>query len=249
MRNVIVTGGSRGLGLAIGRRLQALGDNVIAIARTKGEIFKPEQREIDKAGFANTTSGALHFRPYDLAEIAGIAALVKGIRKEFGPIDGLVNNAAIGTSGTLATMRESEIERIVRLNTLSPLVLTKHVLRSMMAARRGRIVNIASIIGVTGFSGLAAYGATKASLVGLTRSLAREVGPLGITVNAIAPGFLDTEMTEGLGEEERQQVMRRSALRRFADIDDVAEAVAYLLGDQAKSITGTVLTIDAGSTA
>ena len=110
-------------------------------------------------------------------------------------------------------------------------------------------MNIASIVGATGYNGLSVYGATKASIVGFTRSLAREVGPLGITVNAVAPGFVDTEMTRGLGEQQRGQIIRRSALRRLADIDDVANAVEFLLGYKAKNITGTVLTVDAGSTA
>jgi len=118
-----------------------------------------------------------------------------------------------------------------------------------MSDGAGRIVNIASIIGFTGYSGLAAYAATKASMIGLTRSLAREVGRFGITVNAVAPGFLATEMTHGFGEAEMQKVMRRAALRRFAEVDDVANAVEYLLGDKARNIAGTVMTIDAGATA
>ena len=170
------------------------------------------------------------------------------MRKEFGPIYGLVNNAALGTDGVLATMHNSQIEQLVRLNTLSPIVLTKYVVRSMMAEGGGRIVNIASIVGFTGYSGLSVYGATKASMIGFTRSLAREVGRLGITVNAVAPGFIDTEMTQGLDGEQREQVARRSALRRLAEVDDVAEAVEFLLGDKAQNITGTVLTVDAGST-
>ena len=193
--------------------------------------------------------GSLHFRPFDLANISDIPDLVKGLRKEFGPIYGLVNNAALGTSGILATMHDAQIERLVRLNTVSPLILTKYVVRSMMADGGGRIVNIASIVSFTGYSGLSVYGATKASIVGFTRSLAREVGPLGITVNAVAPGFVDTEMTESLGERQRDQIVRRSALHRLADVDDVANAVEFLLGDKARNITGTVLTVDAGNTA
>jgi 3-oxoacyl-[acyl-carrier protein] reductase len=119
----------------------------------------------------------------------------------------------------------------------------------MMADGAGRIVNVASIIGFTGYSGLAAYAATKASMIGLTRSLAREVGRFGITVNAVAPGFMATDMTHGLGGTEMQKVMRRTALRRFAEVDDVANAVEYLLGDKARNIAGTVMTIDAGATA
>jgi 3-oxoacyl-[acyl-carrier protein] reductase len=146
-------------------------------------------------------------------------------------------------------MHNAQIERVIRVNTLSPIVLTKYVVRHMMADGGGRVVNVASIVGSTGYSGLSVYGATKASMIGFTRSLAREVGPLGINVNAIAPGFMDTDMTRGLEGEQREKVARRSALRRFADVEDVAGAIEFLLGPKAKNITGTVLTIDAGATA
>jgi 3-oxoacyl-[acyl-carrier protein] reductase len=244
MRNVVVTGGSRGLGLGIVRRLAAAGYSALAIARKKSD---PLTSAIEEAGGAGR--GAVHFVPFDLAEIDKIPDLVKSLRKDFGPIYGLVNNAAIGAEGVLATMHNSTIERLVRVNTVSPIVLTKYVVRSMMSEGGGRIVNVASIIGFTGYSGLSVYGATKASMLGFTRSLAREVGRLGVNVNAIAPGFMDTDMTQGLEGEEREKVARRSALRRLPDVDDVANAVEFLLGDGAKSITGTVITVDAGSTA
>jgi 3-oxoacyl-[acyl-carrier protein] reductase len=138
---------------------------------------------------------------------------------------------------------------MVRVNTLSPIVLTKYVVRSMMADGAGRIVNVASVIGFTGYSGLAAYAATKASMLGFTRSLAREVGRLGITVNAVAPGFLATDMTQGLTDDQRQQIVRRSALRRLAEVEDVANAIEFLLSDKARNISGAVLTVDAGATA
>ncbi len=137
----------------------------------------------------------------------------------------------------------------MRVNTLSPIVLTKYVVRSMMADGAGSIVNVASIIGFTGYSGLAAYAATKSSMLGFTRSLAREVGPLGITVNAVAPGFLATDMTSIFTEKQRKQIVRRTALRRFPEVEDVANAVEYLLSDKARNVTGTVLTIDSGATA
>ncbi len=162
---------------------------------------------------------------------------------------GLVNNAAVGFEGALGMMHNGRLEEMVRLNTLSPIVLTKYVVRSMMADGAGSIVNVASISGFTGYSGLAAYAATKSSMLGFTRSLAREVGRFGITVNAIAPGFLATDMTSIFTEEQRQQIVRRTALRRFPEVDDVANAVEYLLGDKARNVTGTVLTVDAGATA
>jgi 3-oxoacyl-[acyl-carrier protein] reductase len=175
--------------------------------------------------------------------------LVKRLHKDFGPIYGLVNNAALGLDGALAMMDNGQIERLIRMNTLSPIVLTKYVVRHMMADGGGRIVNVASILGFTGYSGLSVYGATKASMIGFTRSLAREVGRLGVNVNAIAPGFMDTDMTQGLDSQRREQIARRSALRRFPDVEDVADAVEFLLGAKAKNITGTVLTVDAGTTA
>jgi 3-oxoacyl-[acyl-carrier protein] reductase len=242
MRNVVVTGGSRGIGLGIARRLTEAGFRAIAIARK-------ESSELTSAIEETEGAGSLRFVPFDLAEIEGIADLAKKLRNDFGPIYGLVNNAGIGGEGTLALMHNSNIEQVVRLNTLSPIVLTKYLVRSMMADGGGRVVNVASITAFTGYSGLSVYSATKASLIGFTRSLAREVGRTGVTVNAVAPGFVDTEMTRELTEEHRQQIMRRSALRRLADIDDVANAVEFLLSDRAKNITGTVLTVDAGSTA
>jgi 3-oxoacyl-[acyl-carrier protein] reductase len=243
VRNVLVTGASRGLGLAIARRLLGAGYRVIGLAR------KPTKQATEAAAGARGTSGALEFVPFDLGNVDEIPGLVRRLRKEFGPIYGLVNNAALGHDGALAIMHQSQIEELIRLNTLSPIVLTKYVVRAMMSEGAGRIVNVASIIGFTGYSGLSVYAATKASMIGFTRSLAREVGRLGINVNAVAPGFLDTEMTHGLAGEQRLKVMRRSALRRLADIDDVANAVEFLLGEKARSISGTVLTVDAGATA
>ena len=244
MRKVIVTGGSRGLGLGIVRRLICEGYCAIAVARHMNDQLASTMEHAE-----HTRPGALHFMPFDLGDVQEIPTFVKKLRKEFGPIYGLVNNAALGSDGALALMHNSQIERLIRMNTLSPIVLTKYVVRHMMADGGGRVVNVASIVGFTGYSGLSVYSATKASLIGFTRSLAREVGRLGVNVNAVAPGFLDTEMTQGLDAERREQVARRSALRRLAEVDDVAEAVEFLLGSKAKSITGTALTVDAGSTA
>jgi 3-oxoacyl-[acyl-carrier protein] reductase len=244
MRNVLVTGGSRGIGLGIARRLAQSGYRVVAVAR------KPSD-ELSAAITAAETDGlgSIHFAAADLGEIDRLGALVRGIRKEFGPIYGLVNNAALGTEGLLATMQNPDIEQLIRVNTLAPIVLTKYVARQMMAERAGRIVNVSSIIGFTGYNALSVYAATKASMIGFTRSLSREVGKLGITVNAVAPGFIETHMTSGLAEAERERVVRRSALGRLPDVADVANAVDFLLGDGGRNITGTVMTIDAGSTA
>jgi 3-oxoacyl-[acyl-carrier protein] reductase len=244
MHNVLVTGGSRGIGLAIAQRLAGAGYNVIAVSRRESDELRGAIDEATSHG-----SGRLHFRAFDLSEIDAIPAFVKALRDEFGAIYGLVNNAGIGTEGLLATMHNSEIEALVRLNVLSPVILTKYVVRHMMADGAGRIVNMSSIIASTGYNGLSVYGATKAAATGFTRSLAREVGKLGITVNAIAPGFVDTELTQSLGPEQKQRIAGRSALRRLPDVDDVARMVEYLLGEGGRNITGSVLTVDAGNTA
>ena len=241
MRNVVVTGGSRGIGLAIVRKLAASGYHVIAVARRQSDELRNAIREVGE--------DRLHFRPFDLSEINAIQSFAKGLRDEFGAIYGLINNAGSGTEGLLATMHNSEIEALIRLNVMAPVILTKYIVRHMMADGAGRIVNISSIIASTGYNGLAVYGATKAAANGFTRSLAREVGKLGITVNAIAPGFIDTELTQGLAGEGRQRIVGRSALRRLPEADDVASMVEYLLGEGGRNITGTVLTVDAGNTA
>ncbi len=240
MDNVVVTGASRGIGLGIAKKLAASGYCVIGVAR---------RESAELAAAATSSAGAIRFEPFDLGEIDGISGFVAGLRKRHGPLYGLVNNAAISAEGLLANTRNAEIEALLRLNSLSPIVLTKYVVRGMMAEGRGRIVNLASIIASTGYNGLCVYAASKAAMIGFTRSLAREVGPIGVTVNAIAPGFVDTAMTEALGEDQRKRIIARSALRRLAQIEDVANMAAFLIGESGRNITGAVMTVDAGSTA
>jgi 3-oxoacyl-[acyl-carrier protein] reductase len=242
MRNVLVTGGSRGIGLSIARRLASSGDyNVIAVARrTSADL----ERVV-----CGTAAGHLHFIAFDLVRTEEIPAFVKRLRDAFGAIYGLVNNAGIGTDGLLATMRNPDIEALIRLNVLSPIILTKYVVRHMMSDGAGRVVNISSIVASTGYGGLSVYAASKAASAGFTRSLAREVGRLGITVNAVAPGFIDTELTGSLDDDGRRRIAGRSALRRLPEADDVAAMVEYLLGEGGRNVTGTVMTVDAGNTA
>ena len=248
MRNVLVTGATRGLGLGIAKALAASGFQVIAVARKEGDLLPAARAQLGK------DAGALLFQPYDLGDIEGMAAFVKGLTREFGAFYGLVNNAALGTAGMLTNMPDGAIDQLIKLNVTSPITLTKYLVRSMMTGPEangggGRVVNISSIVSKTGYSGLSVYSATKASLTGFTRSLARELGPLGITVNAVEPGFVDTEMTHEMSEAQRAQIARRSALKRMPDIADIANAVDYLFSDKARNVTGTTLTVDAGNTA
>jgi len=238
MKTVIVTGVSRGLGLTLSAALIAEGYHVVGVSRTESEAFSA----------LPTSPGYASFEPHDLNDLEGVPDLISRITKEHGPIYGLVNNAAIGLDGLLATMHATQISEVIRTNLEAPILLAKYACRSMLRARTGRIINVSSIIATTGFSGLSVYGATKAGLVGFTRSLARELGRAQITVNCIAPGYMRTDMTAGLLPEQLDQVERRAPLGLPAP-DDVAGALLYLLSDGARRTTGTTVTVDGGSTA
>lgn len=240
MKLVIVTGASKGLGLAICRRLLLDGYKVIGISRSQTSEFEKLQKEYPKILFSEV---------YDFSNTKDIQNLVRKITKEHSNVYGLINNAALGHDGVLGTMHESQISELIRVNIESPILLTKYTSRSMLMKLEGRIINIGSIIATTGFNGLSVYGATKASLSGFTKSLARELGKAKITVNTVAPGYMKTAMTEGLEGEKLESIKRRSPLGQLATVDDVAGTVSYLLSDDAKNITGITITVDAGSTA
>lgn len=240
MLNVIITGATRGLGLAMAERLLREDDyHVIAIGRRE----TPEL-----AALLTAHPDRLAFRSYDLADLDGIQALVTGITREFGALYGLINNAAIGVDGVLATQHATDIARALRINLESPIILTKYACRSMLTKGCGRIVNVSSIIASTGFNGLSVYGATKAGLEGFTRSLSRELARARITVNCLAPGYMETDMTAGLQGEKLNSIRRRAPLG-LPRPEDVASAVVHLLSKEAEMMTGTVMTVDGGSTA
>jgi len=240
MKLIIVTGASKGLGLAICKRLLKDGYKVVGISRSQTSEFEKLQSKYPETLF-NTL--------YDFVNTENIQNLVREITKEHGNIYGLINNAALGHDGVLGTMHESQISELIKVNIESPILLTKYASRSMLMKLQGRVINIGSIIATTGFNGLSVYGATKASLSGFTRSLARELGKAKITVNTVAPGYMKTAMTEGLEGEKLESIKRRSPLGQLATVEDVAGTVSYLLSDDAKNITGTTITVDAGSTA
>lgn len=240
MRTILVTGASRGLGLAIAARLlQETDTRIAAVARSETDDFR---------ALADAHPDRLVLFRQDLAELDALHGLVREVTGAMGPLYGLVNNAAIGLDGLLATQHASDISRVLRLNLESPILLTKYACRSMLTVGTGRIVNVGSIIASTGFSGLSVYGATKAGLEGFTRSLARELGRAKITVNCLAPGYMETDMTAGLTEDKLASVRRRAPLG-LPKPEDVAGAVAYLMSPEAAMVTGTVMTVDGGSTA
>ena len=182
-KTILVTGGTRGLGLAVTKRLATAGYRVIAAGRQ----CTPELEAV-------LSSANVHFEPLDLAKHAEIHDFVKRVTATHGHLYGLVNNAAIGHDGVLATMHDSQIESLISVNLTGTILLTKYAIRSMLLRREGRVINVSSIIASTGFNGLSVYAATKAALNGFTRSLARELGKAGITVNSVAPGYMECDM-------------------------------------------------------
>ncbi|CCG01387.1 SDR family NAD(P)-dependent oxidoreductase [Blastococcus saxobsidens] len=232
---VVITGTSGGLGRALAREAVANGYRVLGIAR----------RSVEEADIGD---GYAHLCA-DLSDIDAIPRLARQVLAEHGAPYGLVNNAAAGLDGLLPTMHNSQIRAVLDLDLLSPIMLTKYLCRPMLSVGRGRVITVSSIVARTGFRGLSVYAAAKAGLEGFTRSLARDLGRRGVTVNAVAPGFLDTDMTTVLGDAGMARVQRRSPLDRFATTEEVAAAVTYLLSPAAAGVTGTTLTVDAGSTA
>ena len=237
---VLVTGATRGLGLEVTRRLLLGGYKVIGSGR---KITTPVTELLQQY------PDDFHFESLDLNDVGAIKGFCASIIKSHGRFYGLVNNAALGHDGVLGTMHETEISECIRVNIEAPILLTKYISRSMLINRTGRVVNISSIIATTGFSGLSVYAATKASMTGFTKSLSRELGKGGITVNCVAPGYITTDMTSELQGRKLDTIVRRSPMNRLVEPRDVAGAVEFLLGDDAMYITGTTLTIDAGSTA
>ncbi|MGE4465980.1 SDR family NAD(P)-dependent oxidoreductase [Sphaerochaeta sp.] len=240
MDNVVVTGASKGLGLAVCSYLLKEGYRVIGIARTESDELKT---------LSEGNPDSMFYVQYDFKDTANIHEMVKSITGTHGHIYGLVNNAAVGHDGVLGTMHEKQICELIQVNVEAPILLTKYISRSMLMNRRGRIVNISSIIASTGFSGLSVYGAAKAALNGFTKSLSRELGKAGITVNSVAPGYMETAMTSGLKGDKLESIKRRSPLGHLATVEDVANTVVFLMSEKAKNMTGTIVTVDAGSTA
>lgn len=233
----LVTGASRGIGAAIADLLASKGATVIGTATTESGAAAIGERLKPLGG---------HGRALDVTDGAAVEALVEAIAKEFGAVTILVNNAGITRDNLLMRMKDEDWNAILDTNLSSIFRTSKAVMRGMMKARKGRIVNIASVIGVRGNAGQANYAAAKAGIIGFSKSMAREIGSRNITVNVVAPGFIETDMTRDLPEEAKAKMLADIALGRLGSPRDIAEAVAFLAGPAAAYITGETLHVNGG---
>jgi 3-oxoacyl-[acyl-carrier protein] reductase len=236
---LLLSGGSRGLGLAIARSLLAADYRIATFSRKPTpEVEQLRSQHPDR----------LHYFPGDMSDSASLSGVVMTVEKKIGPIDALINNAGIAYDGVLAGMPPDQIEKLIGVNLTGALLLSRLVIRRMLLRNAGNIINISSIIGIRGYSGLAAYSASKAGMDGMTRALARELGGKQIRVNSIAPGYLETEMTRGLNEFQRDQIIRRTPLGRLGLPSDVVGVVLFLLSPASAFMTGQTLVVDGGVT-
>jgi 3-oxoacyl-[acyl-carrier protein] reductase len=238
-RVALVTGASRGIGEAIARRLAAEGATVVAAARS-GDALARVVSAIEAAG------GRASALALDLADPASIEAGVKTALAAHGEISVLVNNAGVTEDNLILRMSRESWDRVLATNLTGVFLLTQAVVKSMVRKRYGRIVNVTSVVGLMGNPGQANYAASKAGLVGLTKSVARELASRNITCNAIAPGFIATSMTDKMTEEARQALAAQIPLERLGTVEDVAAAAAYLASDEAAYVTGTVVNVSGG---
>jgi 3-oxoacyl-[acyl-carrier protein] reductase len=241
-RVVVITGGSRGLGAGIAESFLANGDIVATCSRSSTE--RTDAWSADPA-----TADRFLFQAVDIVDSAAAGAFVAAVLERFGRIDILVNNAGIARDGMIAMAMEEDIDTVLDLNLRATFVMTRLVVRKMLLAGSGSIVNISSVVGTAGYRGLSVYSATKAGLDGFTRSLARELGSRGITVNSVAPGYLRTEMSHGLDEAQLQQIARRTPAGRLGEPSDIGSVVVFLTSPAAGFITGQTIVVDGGLTA
>lgn len=237
---VLVSGGSRGLGLALVERLLADGHRVATFSRRSStELDKLLQSFPDRLAYAAGDMGA----PDQFRD------LIKGFEKKLGPLTGLVNNAGIVAEELLARQNVDDITKLLSVNLAGPLLLTRSAVRSMMIAGSGRIVNISSIVSVSGYKGTVAYSATKGGVNAMTRALARELGGRGITVNTVAPGYMETDLVAEMDPGKLKQIVRRTPLGRPGSVQDIVGVVMFLLSEEARFLTGQTIVVDGGLTA
>lgn len=238
-RVAIVTGASRGIGRAIAKRLARDGRHVVAVARN-AEQLKALEAEISAEG------GSCEHRTCDMADGPAVQRMVEEVTEKHGRLDVLVNNAGITKDGLLMRMSDDDFDTVMNVNLRSVFIACRAAARPMIRGKFGRIVNIGSVSGVEGNKGQANYSAAKAGLIGLSKSVAKELGSKGVTANVVAPGFVETDMTAFLGPDDKKKVSEHITVGRLGVPEDIAAAVSYLASDDAGYITGQVLVVDGG---
>lgn len=239
-RVAVVTGGGRGIGRAIAERLAEEGAKVAVSYRSNEEEAKKTATLVREAG------GECQIFKGDVASSEDVEALFKGVGEELGAVEILVNNAGITKDNIMLRMKEAEFDDVIQTNLKGTYLCTRAVLRGMVRARWGRIVNVSSVVGLVGNAGQANYAASKAGIIGFTKSVAREVAPRGITVNAVAPGYVETELTSGLPDEVKDQIRAQTPSGRIGEPEEIAEVVAFLAGEGASYVTGQTIAVDGG---
>lgn len=240
-RVALVTGASRGIGKAIALRLARDGRHVVLVSRSEGPLSEVKA-EIEGAGGAASVAGV------DVGNAEALRGVVERVVEDLGRLDILVNNAGITRDNLSLRMSDEDFLSVLHVNLMAAFVTCRAAARAMMRGKFGRIVNIGSTVGVVGNSGQANYAAAKAGLIGLTKSLGRELGGKGITANVVAPGFVETDMTSSLPQEVKDAVQKAMAIRRLGTPEDIAAAVAYVSSDEAGYLTGQVICVDGGLT-
>jgi 3-oxoacyl-[acyl-carrier protein] reductase len=236
----VVTGGTRGIGLAIATRLASDGYDLLMTYRGDADAAAQAEAALSSSGRIVKVIAA------DVSTVEGATLTIETATKDLGGLDVLINNAGITRDNLIMRMSEDDWDAVLTTNLKGAFLTSKAAIRPMLRQRSGRIINLSSVVGLTGNAGQANYAAAKAGLVGLTKSLAKEVGSRGITVNAVAPGFIDTRLTDILPDDLKQKLLDATPLGRFGTVDDIANAVAFLASDQASFITGHVLSVDGG---
>lgn len=239
-RVAVVTGGGRGIGRAIAQRLGAEGAKVAVSYRANDEAAKETARLVREAG------GECETFKGDVSDAGDVKSLFEGVAEAFGPTEILVNNAGTTRDNIMLRMKEEEFDDVLNTNLKGAYLCTRGVLRQMVRTRWGRIVNISSVVGLAGNPGQANYAASKAGLIGFTKSVAREVAERGITVNAVAPGYVETELTGALDDSVKQRILGQVPTGRFGEPEEIAEVVAFLAGEGAGYVTGQTIAVDGG---